>query len=532
MIRWLAWFACVVSLAGCASIDPYAQAPMARHLERSDDVGDCARLFRDLDARIDRAGARDAQAPRVPGFPYLRVDRFTASLGEAASQLRGAGFAAWSELMAHADRQARAAELANAAAVTAPAVLDACRYALAVADGAELSTLQQAAQVADDYSTPQRVLGLYPLTRLAFAAGIRHWWRETRLVFATPLAQLPVRGSLQRYVPSRSGIELTAPPRSAAFNLPTPSMPALQDLLRQHAPILEIDTVTAADRIGALHWAGRESGPRIEADVQQPVVYVRTAFTRLGQSMQLQLVYTFWFPARPSNHAFDVLAGHLDGLIWRVTLDNDGAALVYDAIHPCGCYHMFFPTAALLARPQPDTLDEGLFAPQTAPTLSAGDRIVLRLASRTHYLQRVSVEPAAAAHGIRYEWRDENQLRALPISSTATRSTYDPAGFIAGTERPERFLFWPMGIASAGQMRQWGRHATAFVGRRHFDDPTLFEEYFQRRNGGAATPDPSGVPDVADFDERDEAAAWSGTDVRVGSRVFRAVLPVQAAATH
>ena len=27
---------------------------------------------------------RDAGAPRVPGFPYLRVDRFTASLGAAA----------------------------------------------------------------------------------------------------------------------------------------------------------------------------------------------------------------------------------------------------------------------------------------------------------------------------------------------------------------------------------------------------------------------------------------------------------------
>jgi hypothetical protein len=27
-------------------------------------------------------------------------------------------------------------------------------------------------------------------------------------------------------------------------------------------------------------------------------------------------------------------------------------------------------------------------------------------------------------------------------------------------------------------MRQWGRHATAFIGRRHFDDPWLVERYF------------------------------------------------------
>ena len=42
-----------------------------------------------------------------------------------------------------------------------------------------------------------------------------------------------------------------------------------------------------------------------------------------------------------------------------------------------------------------------------------------------------------------------------------------------------RFLFWPMGIASAGAMRQWGHHATAFVGRRHFDDPELLEQRFE-----------------------------------------------------
>jgi hypothetical protein len=27
-------------------------------------------------------------------------------------------------------------------------------------------------------------------------------------------------------------------------------------------------------------------------------------------------------------------------------------------------------------------------------------------------------------------------------------------------------------------MRQWGRHATAFLGRRHFNDPDLIEQRF------------------------------------------------------
>ncbi len=51
-------------------------------------------------------------------------------------------------------------------------------------------------------------------------------------------------------------------------------------------------------------------------------------------------------------------------------------------------------------------------------------------------------------------------------------------GIVPGSERGERWLFWPMGVPEPGAMRQWGRHATAFVGRRHFDDPWLFERYF------------------------------------------------------
>jgi hypothetical protein len=79
----------------------------------------------------------------------------------------------------------------------------------------------------------------------------------------------------------------------------------------------------------------------------------------------------------------------------------------------------------------------------------------------------------------RYELRPYDELRSLGDLSGGRRSLFGPDGLIAGTERAERFLFWPMGIASAGAMRQWGRHATAFVGRRHFDDADLIERRFK-----------------------------------------------------
>ncbi|MCE2970113.1 MAG: hypothetical protein LW847_07820 [Burkholderiales bacterium] len=467
-------------LAGCASVDPYAASPMAEHLQRTDSVGDCARLFRTADAKIDAAGVRDASAPRVAGFPYLRVDRFTAALAPEAQRSRA--FGPWAELMAQLDQQARVAELANLGSDALPPspAFDGCRTTLAVADDRQLAPLAAAAVVPDDYSDWERALGLYPLTRVAFAAGIAGWQQRTLATFGTPLNDLPRAGAPVAYAPpARPQLTLRLP-ASATFALPNFSTTEWAEAIARHAPRIVVDTASDDDRIGALAWRADGDGLRVAADTAQPVVYVRVAFTRFNGQVLPQLVYTFWFPARPAEGSFDVLAGALDGLIWRVTLDRQGAPLVYDSIHPCGCYHLFFPTERVRARPQPATPDEGLFAPQTVTAPRAGERIELHLASRTHYLQRVRVVPPVEdGAAVAYELIDENALRTLPLPAGGSRSAYGPDGLIAGTERAERYFFWPMGIASAGQMRQWGRHATAFVGRRHFDDADLLDRYFE-----------------------------------------------------
>jgi hypothetical protein len=91
--------------------------------------------------------------------------------------------------------------------------------------------------------------------------------------------------------------------------------------------------------------------------------------------------------------------------------------------------------------------------------------------------------PAARAKP-QYAWRSYDSLRSLPTSASQAlgkpthRSVFGPDGFIAGTDRGERFIFWPMGIPRAGAMRQWSKHATAFVGHRHFDDATLMAQRF------------------------------------------------------
>ena len=110
--------------------------------------------------------------------------------------------------------------------------------------------------------------------------------------------------------------------------------------------------------------------------------------------------------------------------------------------------------------------------------VAPGARIVLRLAAGTHYLQRVTPVAGPAGGGIEYIFADDDALRSVPLPEGGRRSVYRPDGIVPGTERGERYLFWPMGVPEPGAMRQWGRHATAFIGRRHFDDAGLMERYF------------------------------------------------------
>ena len=87
--------------------------------------------------------------------------------------------------------------------------------------------------------------------------------------------------------------------------------------------------------------------------------------------------------------------------------------------------------------------------------------------------------PTVTGRTISYRWAGYDDLRSLPTLYGGRRSLFLSDGIVPGSERGERYFFWPMGIPQPGAMRQWGHHATAFVGRRHFDDPDILERYFE-----------------------------------------------------
>jgi len=486
-VRSLRWSAAVLVLllGACATVE----LP-ERHLQsREPAVQDCAQWFVAKDAAIDAAGVRDHEAWPVPGFPYLRSTRFLASFAaETAGDAQRTRD--WLGHLRDADLKARAAEFRNLDADTAAAEKHRARAGQCgeilmradLADAQAMATLRARVQVPDAYKDWQRVMGFYALSRIPFAGGVAQWHAEAREMFRRAREGAPAAHPLERYgPPAASGYtraEVSALlARTARDPLGMPQLTADEQarLLQTYAPVFEVETTGDYDRPGILRW-GNEEHPLV--DRSHPAVYHRLAHVRYQGRTLLQLVYTIWFSERPADHAFDMLAGKLDGLVWRVTLGPDGSPLLYDTMHPCGCFHMFLPTPAAKLKPPPDPGDEWAFVPAEMPAAGEGERIRLRLLTRSHYLVDATADRTGQS-ATPYRMLAESELRSLPLPAGGFRGIYVEDGLVPDTDRPERMLFWPMGIPSAGAMRQWGNHATAFLGRRHFDDADLIEQRFE-----------------------------------------------------
>ncbi len=488
----------IAAVAGCATIE----APFKSNLDSSSPAQrSCANWFAQLDATVDRASVRDAGAYRIPGFPYLRVDRFTASFRDQAHD-DPTMFDAWIARMRRLDAEARGYEIDNLPARSFPMAgindhaaarvkTEMCSAELAGADLANAQgrgLVMERARVPDSYSNWKRVLGLYALTSIAFSKGIEDWHKETLEEFRNAGMQTPPVAGVVRYAAAATPgaadkiVSVYSDLRTDALGIPQFTERERELLFDAYEPAFEIDTSGDYDRFGVLAWG---AGLAPVVDLTRLVAYKRIAFTRFYGKILTQLVYTIWFPERPRTGASDILAGKLDGVVIRVTLGADGAPLVYDTMHPCGCYHMFFPTALVKSLPAPPGREEWAFVPAVLPALHAAQRVVVRVASRTHYVTGIHADSADG--GIAYRLVDDNDLRALPAAEQATRSAFGPDGIVPGTERGERYVFWPMGIDNPGAMRQWGTHATAFIGRRHFDDADLIERRFEPVDGAHVT---------------------------------------------
>jgi hypothetical protein len=404
-------------------------------------------------------------------------------------------FEAWVERMQKLDAQGRGVEISNLprSAIGQLGVRDRqdavlrvndCAQEMAASDLADRANIQallvQRAHVDDDYSTFERVVGLYAVTSIPFTSGIRDWHEEATATFEQARSGKLAPHSVIRYVPpgtatySRKQVEELLKRSTDPLGVPVLSADERERLFATYAPVFDMETTGDYDRIGRLYWSTPATP---EVDISRPTVYRKLSYNIDHGTVLVQLVYVVWVPERPKDGTFDLFGGKLDGIVWRVTLAPDGEPLLYDSIHPCGCFHMYFPTPRARPIPAPTGQVEWAFIPATLPTIAEGSRITVSAQTRTHYLS--NVWPQRGQTGVEYSFADYDALRTLPLPGGGTRSIFGPDGLVPGTQRTERYFFWPMGISSAGAMRQWGTHATAFVGRSHFDDAHLMAQRFR-----------------------------------------------------
>lgn len=481
-------------LAGCAgqSVAPTAVQP-------SIDTA-CSQRLQRLDQQIEAADISDPLGYPIDGYPYLRSNRLLASFGQQLSDDNR--FEHWYQRLYQHGQQSRAIELANLQppySAQAALAVERCIEAQAERDRQAPGFRQQLierTQVPELYNEWQRALGLFPLTRQIVLHRIAQQQAIWQRTFNSPAL---LSGSSRRFAPPASdnlpqaliGDWLQQAQRDNPLAIPQLSDQRQQQLFRHFAPVWQLFQPTSSDWIGSLYW--RNQQPALNSS--DPVSYLIPSYTRFNGRILLQLNYLVWFAQRPPQSPLDLYSGRLDGMLWRVTLDQDGSVLLYDSIHPCGCYHQIFPASPRLQlKPVVAGVERPLIVTGVAPQRSQG-RVVLQLTGQDHYLQGISLQgikvqgislqenstPGTTSDNPQatyYRFDNYHRLRSLPADQ-GRRNLFAADGLVRGSERLERWLLWPMGVPSPGAMRVWGRHAIGFASKRYFDDPQLLQQFFE-----------------------------------------------------
>lgn len=472
----------ILSLAGCGTVSA-TRVPW--EAERPDG---CRTLFERLDAVVLETGVRDAADATVPGFPYLRANRFVASLAGGLSE--PAAKTAWTEWMREIDLAAREKEITNLpddSVKTLAASRDAlagrartCSQTLCDADRVRPDfheVLIPRVAVPDEYSNALRLIGLYPLVTIPeykITEGVRERFRAW---YEMPYEKLPAEGTLRIYRPpqgpGRDAREVIIASRGNPLGIPRPSAGEAKELALRYAPVIIQDEAAPYDRVGRIVWNEDE----LAVDGDKPAVYYYLSLARVKAEPVLQVNYAFWYPARAGGRAPSIEHGRLDGLTLRLSFDTQGRLFMIDLMNNCGCYHAFIPARDRVDRTIQRYYGNDPFVPMWLPEIPVGQSPSVRIMSGWHQVQRL-FSLAPPPESIPYELIPYETLESLPRDDAGRSSIFDAEGIVKGSERVERFIFFPTGIPSIGSMRQRGHHAITLSGRTHFDEPGLFEHYF------------------------------------------------------
>lgn len=473
-------------IAGCVVQLP---VPPAETSEQS-----CQQWLDQLDGAVTK---KDAQYTRVLGQAWLRTDRFLASFKQQSMEDHARHY--WFQMMVEKGKEGFTNELLVAEGVGENLDVQQLHHCIdlvarqffptqfrplwndsqhAPKEGDKESSGSAPIQVKDHYSGLKRALGLYPVIKGAAMGGILDYQAETKQRMAAFDPQA-VRATntygfkqSQKLSPEEVGELFKAAYQQSPLAIPQLDDVDLKLMFERHAPKIKVEQQHEDDRMGRVVSNANQV---FTVDPAQPLVYTFPSFTRFRGENLLQLNYGFWFPSRPSD---DVYGGFLDGIIWRVTLNKKGEVLLYDSIHQCGCYHKYFVPKQWQSELEVVPWNKKIEPPMVFYIDDTGLRPQLHINSVEHYILKVDAYKSHESL-VPYELQDYNKLARLP-QADGFASLFASDGLVPSSKRTERFYFWPLGIKSAGAMRQKGTHAIAFVGRQHFDDADLLEQIFGR----------------------------------------------------
>jgi hypothetical protein len=457
-----------------------------------------------VDRLTVRTKVRDARAQRIEGLAGLRVDSAAAGYLDAA--LRADDLPTARQRALEFLRQAQALGQASAAneirrldaasverlrkryfpsrpTVTRAELIEA--YSL---DSAEsLAAATRRVEAATDAAALRREL---QSLRKHVEEPVKYQGRLTRILSLLPF-----------YIPSRIAADhvqaagTTCPIFLGGFDAANTYRPAedRSSALARYAPVFVVERSPGAaydpdaDRIGRVAARDRE---HVVVRTDEPAVYAYARRVLIGDRPHEQLVYVAWFPEHPEMVDDDPMAGHIDGLTVRITLDRESRPAIVDTMANCGCFHGLYPARRLeeAAKAEYGPAEGGggyalerdagrklnAHIPELLEVDEADARPIVYVAAGRHAIVHFGLETVAKdeAGTARYDLRPYEELARLPTPDGGYTSMFYENGLVRHAQRPEGVYFQPLGMLSAGQPRQ-RETQLIYWDRYDFDDPAL-----------------------------------------------------------
>ncbi|MFT6093483.1 MAG: hypothetical protein ACJA2Q_001383 [Pseudohongiellaceae bacterium] len=446
----------------------------------SADLISCISVAFEFRSVVDSQEVGNASAPALAILPMFHSNRFLDLLAkEPITQTQTRQWFSQSAALGASIRSSENKNLKQPWPDSHLALINRCAISFATLDNYSAhrqQTLKRLSLISDHYDPFAQWLGFNWLLRPIFNSRIKKLhedeksWFEQTISFDESASYRPQETSHQK----DSDLEewFNRAYDSNPLKVPQLNDTQLSSLFALHSPRFTIELKDDNDLIGQPVWSDAE----VNVNSDSPTVYTLPSLTRFGTSNLLQLNYVIWFSERKPTALFDLFAGKIDSLIWRVTLDEQGKVLLYDSIHSCGCYHKYFVMADNVVTKKPALSEEpaNIF---NLTDINSEAGVHIRLTANEHYVVGVNNDVLSSARP--YLLADYALLSNLNDHGRS-KSMFSPSGIIIDSKRLERYTLWPTGIKSVGAMRQWGTHATGFVEQQHLDDATLLDLYFLR----------------------------------------------------